>query len=78
MASPVHLPHFLPQLPAEIWSIIFANLDLTDQDLVHLWLNYRLVSRLFKEQVEHIFAQKFVPKTSLLISSGISLYVDRS
>ena len=74
MASAVDLSHFIPQLPVEIWRIVFGNLDLTDQDLVYLWLDYRLVSRLFKEEVEHIFAKEFISKTSLLISSGSSLY----
>ena len=80
MASVVDLPHFVPQLPAEIWRIVFANLDPTAQDLVRLWLNYRLVSKLFKEEVEHLFAKKFIPNTSLLISSGTSgssLYADK-
>ena len=78
MAFAVRLPHSVPQLPAEIWRIIFGNLDPTDQDLVHLWLNYRLVSKLFKEEVEHLFAKNFVSETSLLISSGSSLYINRS
>ena len=72
------LPRYVPRLPAEIWKIIFSSLDFTDQDLVHLWLNYRLVSRLFKEEVEHVFAKRFISKTSLLISSGSSLYINRS
>ena len=78
MASAVHLPYSVPQLPAEIWRIVFGNLELTDQDLVHLWLSYRLVSRLFKEEVEHIFTKRFMLKTSLLITSGSSLYINRS
>ena len=78
MASALDLPHLVPQFPAEIWTIVFGNLDLTDQELVHLWLDYRLVSKLFKEEVEHLFAKNFIPKTSLLISSGSSLHIGRS
>ena len=78
MASAVKLPHCVPQLPAEIWRIVFDNLDSADQDLIHLWLDCRLVSKAFKEEVEHIFAKRFISKTSLLISSGSSLHMDRS
>ena len=81
MASAVDFPHFVPQFPAEIWRIVFGNLDQTNQDLVHLWLDYRLVSKLFKEEVEYLFAKKYISKTSLFISSGgsgSSLYIDRS
>ena len=81
MASAVDLPHIVPQFPTEIWRIVFGNLDPTNQDLVHLWLDYRLVSKLFKEEIEYLFAKKFIPKTSLLISSGgsgSSLYTGKS
>lgn len=77
MASAMNLLHLVPQLPAEIWRIVFDNLDHTDQDLMHMWLDYRLVSKPFKEEVEHIFAKRLISKTSLLISSGSSLYIDR-
>lgn len=78
MASAEVVPHLGPQLPTEIWRIVFGNLDPTDQDLVHLWLDCRLVSKLFKEEVEHLFATNFMSKTSLLISSSSSLSIDRS
>lgn len=78
MASAEDVPHLGPQLPTEIWRIVFGNLDPTDQDLVHLWLDCRLVSKLFKEEVEHIFATDLISKTSLLISSSSSLSIDRS
>ena len=78
MASTVNLPNLVPQFPAEIWGIVFSNLDPTDQELVHLWLDYRFVSKLFKEEIEHLFAKKIIQKTSLLIGSGRSLYIHRS
>ena len=72
MASATDLSIRVPQLPAEIWRVIFGNFNTTEEDLAHLWLECRLVSRLFKEETEHMVAHKFVPKISILISSGVS------
>lgn len=67
-----------PQLPAEIWRMVFSNFDTTYQGIVQLWLNYRSVSKLFKEEAEHFLAHKFVPKSSLYISNGRwSIHIDR-
>lgn len=57
--------------------MVFSNFDTTYQDIVQLWLNYRYVSKMFKEEAEHIFTNKFVPKTSLFISnSRWSIHID--
>ena len=66
----------IPQLPAELWRMVFGNFGTADEDLIHLWLDYRHVSKLFKNEVEHIFATNYVPKTSLWVGNGGSLQID--
>ena len=71
-------PSCVPQLPAEMWRMVLGNFGTTDEDLIHLWLTCRHVSRLLKLEVEYIFATKHVPKTSLWVGNGASLQTDRS
>lgn len=72
MSSPLESP----QLPAEVWSMVFGSFGTADEELIHLWLDCRHVSKLFKKEVEHVFAAKHVPKTSLWVGNGGSLQID--
>ena len=69
----------VPRLPAEIWKIVFANFDTADEDLVQVWLSYRHVSKLFKEEAEHVFGKDVISKTSMWISNGdcLQYYANR-
>ena len=60
-----------PHFPAEVWRIVFAHVDISDEQvLIHLWRDCRRVSRGFREEVESIFAAEVVPGTCLWVSSG--------
>lgn len=65
-----------PQLPAEIWRMVFGHFGIADEDLVQLWLDCRHVSKLFKSAVEYRFTTDHVPKTLLWIGNGRSLQID--
>lgn len=56
-------------LPADVWRIVFSDLE-EDHDLTHLWIECRNVSKLFRDEVEHVFKTKQLPKTSIASDLG--------
>lgn len=53
----------------EIWYSVFR--DITEWlDLVHMWTECRQVSRMFRNQVEHVFQIVHIPKTKVLVNLG--------
>jgi hypothetical protein len=59
----------MPVLPADVWRIVFSVFK-EDHDLAHLWTGCRNVSKLFIDEVEHVFKTKHLPKTSIAFDLG--------
>ena len=66
MATPQRV---MPVLPADVWRIVFSDFE-EDHDLTHLWIECRNVSKLFRDEVEHVFKTKHLPKISIAFDLG--------
>ena len=71
------VPHRLSadpvQLPAELIVMIIHSLNgLSQEALAFLWCTLRNVSKLFRAEVEKIFAREYVAGIKLLGNSGMS------
>lgn len=59
----------VPVFPPEIWLMVFSHLH-KHRDLLHLWTRCRLVSKMFRNEIEQICISKHLPKTEVVFHLG--------
>ena len=55
--------HQRSTLPPELWAMILPKVCSSREDLLHLWLRCRQVSRFFRHEIENLVATECLPRT---------------
>ncbi len=59
----------LPHLPAELWGRVLMVVSDVD-DLMYLWTTCRQFCKTFKDEVEFIFREKQLSRTTIVFDPG--------